>query len=301
MKRILLAGIALGAIGLAGSAMAADMVLKAPPPPPPWTWTGFYVGGNVGYSLGSDPTNFNETATATSVVTATTRSGAPLAGNGTTTTTTTTASGGTTGNMDGWLGGVQAGYNWQRDRWVLGLETDFQWTGQKDDPTFCATPGCPAGSVFGTNTTSLPWFGTFRGRVGVTSDPSSTWGPLLLYVTGGLAYGRIEESYGGGLVGGPIGTLSVDTTRAGWTVGGGGEARLGNSNWTLKLEYLYIDFGSVSGAVSGTGAPVVTPFGINNADLVHFLTTTTAITGIASTHVTDNIVRLGLNYKFPPQ
>jgi hypothetical protein len=52
--------------------------------------------------------------------------------------------------------------------------------------------------------------------------------------------------------------------------------------------------------VGGTGAPVKTLFGINNTDLIHFLTTTTTIAGIASTHVTDQILRVGLNYKFPP-
>ena len=106
---------------------------------------------------------------------------------------------------------------------------------------------------------------------------------MFLYLTGGLAVGEVDASYTGGVVGGPVGAINVNSTREGWTVGAGGEGRLGQSNWTLKLEYLYMDFGSVSGAVAGTGAPVKTFFGINNTDLIHFLTTTTTIAGIAST------------------
>jgi outer membrane immunogenic protein len=301
MKKLVVAGFALGAF--IAPAIAADMPVKAPiykAPPPVWSWTGFYLGGNVGYSWGRASTDFTETSAVTTVVTATTRAGAPLAGNGTTTVTGATAGGNAASDMDGWLGGAQAGYNWQLDQWVFGLEADIQATGEKDDPTFCGTPGCPVGSAIGTSTTKLPWFGTFRGRVGRSTDTNSMWGPVLFYLTGGLAVGEIDGSYTGGLVGGPIGTVSTSTTRAGWAVGGGGEGRLGRSNWTLKLEYLYMDFGSVSGSVAGVGAPVVTFFGLNNADLINFLTTTTAIAGAASTHVTDQVVRLGLNYKFPP-
>jgi outer membrane immunogenic protein len=300
MKRLLLSAAALGLFAVTGSAFAAEMPLKAPPPLPTWSWTGFYVGANAGYSWGTDSTDSYLTSTSTSVVTATTPAGVPIAGNGTTTVSPTTiGAGNASGDMDGWLGGFQAGYNWQHDQWVLGLETDFQWTGERDDPTFCSATGCPTGSFIGTNTTSLPWFGTLRGRLGITSQPGDTsWGPVLLYATGGLAYGRIDESYSMGLVGGPTSAASFDTTRAGWTVGGGGEARIGQSNWTVKIEYLYVDFGDVSGGVSATGAPVITPFGINNSDQIHYLTTTTAMTGSASTHVTDNILRIGLDYHF---
>jgi outer membrane immunogenic protein len=101
-------------------------------------------------------------------------------------------------------------------------------------------------------------------------------------------------------VGGTMGAVNVSSTRAGWTAGGGGEGRIGDSNWTLKVEYLYMDFGRVSGNVAGAGT-FVTPFGINNSDQIHFLTTTASILGYASTHVTDQLVRVGVNYKFPPQ
>ena len=301
MLKLLLAGAVVSVSIAIGPAVAADMPLKAPPLAPAWNWTGFYLGGNVGYSWGRASTDFAESSTATSVVTATTPGGAPLPGNGATVVANAFAFGNAKSDLDGWLAGVQAGYNWQRDQWVFGVEADIQITGERDDPTFCGIPGCPVGSLIGTSTTKLPWFGTLRGRLGVTTDARSAWGPTLFYVTGGLAVGEIDATYTGGIFGGPMGLVSVNSTRTGWTLGGGAEARLGQSNWTLKLEYLYLDFEGVSGSVAATGAPVVTLFGINNADQIHRLTTTTVIAGMASTNVTDQIVRVGLNYKFTPQ
>ena len=302
MKNLFVAGLALASIAAFDCAQAADMAVKAPPvaPPPAWTWTGFYVGVNVGYSWGRDPTTYNGSDTSTTVLTNLTSGGTPRAGNGTTAVTTASAVGATSGKVDGWLGGVQAGYNQQAGLWVLGIEGDIQATGEKDDPIICFTAGCPTGSAYGSNATKLPWFGTLRARLGVTSDPMAMWGPVMLYVTGGLAVGRIDETYNGGFIGGTTATVSADTTRAGWTVGGGAEGRIGQTNWTLKLEYLYIDFGHVSGGLNATGTPLKTPILINS-DINEFLTTTVAFSGIASTHVTDNVFRIGLNYKWPPK
>src|ERR1700692_3111508 len=97
-----------------------------------------------------------------------------------------------------------------------------------------------------------------------------------------------------GLVGGPMSTVGVATTRAGWTIGVGGEKQIEHSHWTVKVEYLYVDFGNVSGGVSATGAPVITPLLING-DTRRFTTATTVLSGLASTHVTDNILLAGLN------
>jgi outer membrane immunogenic protein len=124
----------------------------------------------------------------------------------------------------------------------------------------------------------LRWFGTVRGRLGATVAPT-----VLAYVTGGLAYGEIKTdmSLSGFTLGGgpaPLATASSSTTKAGWTVGAGIEARLGG-NWTGKIEYLYMDLGSVSGSV-------LNPF------------TAPPTTFTFSSHITDNIVRVGLNYKF---
>jgi outer membrane immunogenic protein len=300
MKKLLLAGIAFGALVAASGAYAADLPIytKAPPPViPVWTWTGFYVGGNVGYSFGRASTDFNESGTVTSVLSNTTPGGGPLPGNGTTATTTAAALGNAAANMDGWLGGLQAGYNWQIQQWVLGLEADIQATGQKDDPLFCATAGCPAGSLFGTSATRLPWFGTVRGRAGYSWNIAPNQ-PVMLYITGGLAYGEIDETYSEGVVGGPTSMTTFHSTRAGWTAGAGGEGRIGQTNWTAKVEYLYMDLGSDTGALGGSST--VRTVLVNNSDRITAITATSTFAGTASTHVTDQIVRVGLNYKFQP-
>ena len=62
MKKLLLCGVALGAVAIANSASAADMPLKAPPLPG-WGWAGFYAGVNVGYGWASDPATLTDTTT----------------------------------------------------------------------------------------------------------------------------------------------------------------------------------------------------------------------------------------------
>ncbi len=253
----------------AGSAAAADMPLRAPVyrvPPPAWTWSGFYLGANSGYDFGLAPTTFDQTVAVNGV----------LAG--------TSIGNELTGLKGGFFGGGQAGYNWQLGRFVVGLEGDIQEISENRAAAVCSIAGCPIGSAITTATTQLPWFGTLRGRLGVTSDPAS--GRVLFYVTGGLAVGEIDADYTGGQVGLPIGAVDVKETRVGWTVGGGAEARLGQSNWTMKLEYLYMDLGDVSGSVSSCQ-------GLACLNAVN-------VTNTATTHVTDQLVRLGLNYKFPP-
>ncbi len=277
MKKL---GWAMGAlVALALPASAADlparMPVKAPPMVPVWSWTGFYIGANAGYSWGRSKTHvdyFNAASGAAIV---------PPAGSITDATL----------NLNGAIAGGQAGYNWQLDsRWVVGLEGDIQWSGQKGDAGFlCATPGAignactpgntalPAGFT-GTSLSleqKLTWFGTLRGRLGVTVTPD-----VLVYATGGLAFGEIKTS--GTLTGATILINTASTgfsnseTNAGWTVGAGLEAHLGG-NWTGKVEYLYMDLGSVSGSVTNTAANVRAAY---------------------SSKVTDNIVRAGLNYKF---
>src|SRR5579872_2671205 len=108
MKRLLI-GISAFASLLATGALAADLPAKAPVYDPIYDWTGFYVGGNVGYSWG----NSNSTLS--------------LIDPGAGTTLNSTA---IKFHMDGVIGGGQIGYNWQRERWVFGLEADIQGSGQ---------------------------------------------------------------------------------------------------------------------------------------------------------------------------
>jgi outer membrane immunogenic protein len=209
--------------------------------------------------------------------------------------------------LDGFIGGGQFGYNWQANNWVYGFEADFQGTGQKGS----ANAICPGGTTTSVNSCTpghigdtvndpalpanvnlserLEWLGTVRGRIGVAVMPT-----VLPYITGGLAYGQIKvsETVSGTNVVGSFGangatltpgggSLSNSTTRVGWTIGAGLEGVLWG-RWTGKIEYLYVDLGTVSGSFATS------------------LTSTTGGNLVAgySTRVTDNIVRVGLNYAF---
>ena len=238
-------GLALTAllIGSAGRVLAADIapVYKAPPvaTPPAYSWTGAYVGVNAGYGVARDPTTFGEN---------------PFGG----------------AEFDalqphGWLGGAQLGYNWQfAPHWVTGIEADIQASGQTD--TICILR-CAIG-VADSIEQKLPWFGTVRGRLGWAS------GPLLIYGTGGVAYGREETT--ANVVDTPAAPLAFSFAhdKTGWAAGGGIEAALAG-NWTAKAEYLHLDLGSATDAYSY--------FGLAFANTQYFR---------------DNIFRLGLNYRF---
>ena len=111
----------------------------------------------------------------------------------------------------GVAGGIQAGYSWQSGPLVFGVEGDLQASGADD--------------TFAPWKFSNPWFGTARGRVGYALNN------ILLYATGGLAFGEIKgETFG----------LSESRTSVGWTLGLGAEVAL-NQNWSAKAEYLYVD------------------------------------------------------------
>jgi outer membrane immunogenic protein len=226
---------------LVGAASAADIqrpapVYKAPimTPARVYDWTGFYVGGNVGYSWGRLDNSIG---------------GTPI---------------GTT-SVDGIIGGGQIGYNWQVNQIVFGLEADFQGSGQKGDGSFTGAPGVIPASTF-TFSNKLDWFGTVRGRIGYAFD---RWLP---YVTGGWAYGHGNVS--GTVTGGTAGTGSTSADYSGWTAGAGLEYAFMN-NWSAKIEYLYVDFGNGPSVTLAPSAAV-----------------------LSTGHLTDNIVRVGLNYKF---
>ena len=205
----------------------ADLRVRAGAAPPVYSWTGFYVGGNVGYSWGSarsnvtDPPPFNVIVPLSPRLVAATNPSGDL-------------------DPDGPIGGAQIGWNWQAANWVYGLEADFQWSGQKDSiaiqgGTFQMQTG--GGNVISGSTSAalearLKWFGTVRGRLGYA------WNNILLYGTGGLAYGRVDVR-GSGAINGQlfagtpacvaIGTCSISAgvpfgaaeTKAGWTLGVG--------------------------------------------------------------------------------
>jgi outer membrane immunogenic protein len=234
MHKFLFGGIAL-ALLCAAPAMAADMPIKepiytkAPVTASEYNWTGFYVGANAGYSFGggtdahisgfTDPGGFGFGPPFNAVA----NGAMPL----------------TSYNTSGFLGGGQFGYNWQIARsWVVGIETDFMGGKVNGNETVVAQPACCVLNVT-TVTQRLDWLGTTRARAGYAA------GNWLFYGTGGLAYGKVENSLfltlptnaPPNFLFGPNANVQV-----GWAAGGGIE--YGWNRWLLRAEYLHFDLGS---------------------------------------------------------
>jgi outer membrane immunogenic protein len=282
MKRIFIAATAVASFFVT-TAFAADLApryTKAPPlvVDPGYNWSGFYIGGNVGYSWGRERDNGTVTGTQNVSVF---RTAGPTLVTSTDSVLATVPVWGRS-NVNGVLGGGQAGYNWQSGTWLFGLETDLQASNERSTGSICSAIGCPVGSVLFPTNYKLDWFGTARGRVGFLPTQR-----VLLYATGGLAYGHFGANA-------PLMPLTWGTTRAGWTVGAGAEVAL-DQHWSFKLEYLYMDLGG-TGAASVTGTTVAN---VLNTPTPGFNTVTTTTTTTAfNTHFTDNIIRVGVNYRF---
>lgn len=223
MKRILLASVA--ALGLAGTASAADLAVKAPVVyAPAFTWTGCYLGVNGGW-IGSDEsysTNWNTWGVPDPVATAsTTNSYGPKDSAGT-------------------VGG-QFGCQTQIGSWVIGGEWDWNWSGLTEDNTFYYNnaAGLFTAPYYQYTHKQMDWFTTVRARLGLA------WDRVLVYATGGLAYAGLDSYTHIDFTNtvGIDGNGAYDKNRFGWTVGGGLEWAFAN-NWTAKAEFLYMDFGS---------------------------------------------------------
>jgi outer membrane immunogenic protein len=270
MKTTLIAGAAFASLLAATNALAADLPVysKAPAVAAVYDWTGFYIGTNLGYSWGRASTNGTAIGTQATPPVVTPVSGL-LSGRA---------------DVNGFIGGGQLGYNRQFGSWLAGLEGDIQFSNERASGDVVCTLGVTVCPTF-TRDYKLDWFGTARGRVGFL--PAER---ILLYATGGLAYGKFSGSSLMGVGGNAAAGINAldfgqwSSLRAGWTVGGGVEAALGG-NWSIKFEYLYMDLGNVGGTTA------------NNVISVNGRTTT-ALTYVFNTRFTDNIARVGVNYKF---
>jgi outer membrane immunogenic protein len=275
MKRISLGVVGISALLAAAPlsrATAADMAVKAPPPPAPvYSWTGFYFGGNAGWQgiagagMSSAP---NDAVTAGAL-----GLGPCIAAN-----SCPQNYGSASGS--GFIGGVQAGYNWQLQNYLVGLEADFQGVTARASTT-TANGGVGGFLPFtGAESTREDWLGTVRGRAGVFVTPS-----LLGYATGGYAYADVNRSWSASFIPPVAGTWAGSTTNvlSGWTAGGGVEWALSNS-FTLGVEYLYVRLDgdsfltTVQGGACAAGAVPVCTVRVNG-------------------NFNDNIVRFKLNYK----
>jgi outer membrane immunogenic protein len=217
---------ALAIVSTIGAAEADRLRARTVNNPPVHQWTGFYVGGNVGYGVAGLTDN------------------APLA---------------VTTNMTGMIGGVQAGYNYQFDSVVLGVEADIQVSGQNAS----YTRNLP---IVGDLTVNqrIPYFGTIRARAGYAFQ----CGCVMAYGTIGWAYGAYQPSVSALGI-----TLSGDYTRSALALGAGVEWMVAR-NWSAKLETLYLDTGDIG---SATSFPVI---------------------GQVHMRVRDAVARIGLNYHF---
>jgi outer membrane immunogenic protein len=258
-------------VGGMGTALAADLPVKAPPLAvgPVYNWTGFYVGLNAGGAWNDARDDVYPTGCFLTNVAC--GGGAP---NNPLRSDSVRLSG------SGFTGGGQAGYNWQVGNWLVGIEGDISYVGINDSNSINRPVALPlVGNFVHSETDKNDWLGTLRGRFGVTVTPS-----FLLYATGGLAFGQVRSATAVSFTSTPdVYAGSADTTRAGWTVGAGGEWMFA-PNWSVKAEYLFVDLGTV---------------GYNNACI------TAACAGFVpppsyqtDLRVHENIARIGVNYHF---
>jgi outer membrane immunogenic protein len=212
---------AIAALVLAPTAVsAADLPIKAPPPIIIYDWTGFYVGGAAGGSIGTS--DHIDVATGVSDALGY--------------------------NITGWLVGGTLGYNWQVSSFVFGFEGDASWaneTGRNVDIGLAP----PANPAF-TSLTKETWVATVRGRAGYAVDN------LLFYATGGYAAAGVEA----GVKDSNTNLLlaSATSTRSGWTAGGGLEWGF-LPNWSAKFEVLYMKFNSAAFNTIQAEGPRIVP------------------------------------------
>jgi len=207
--------------------------------PPPFTWTGFYIGANAG-GVWSNGGNASTTVFANGLPIGTI-SGVPA-------TLADVFPGSNFGSsQSGFIGGGQAGYNYQWGSWVFGVETDFDGTTLSRSrsvigPTF-VEPFFGLNDFFTANgSVKLDWLGSTRGRVGYAFFPDNR---LLIYGTGGVAYGGASSHLDvfDAVHGFDFSSSGGSSSRVGWTIGGGVEYAF-THNWIIGAEYLYYDLGS---------------------------------------------------------
>jgi outer membrane immunogenic protein len=167
--------------------------------------------------------------------------------------------GDSSGTAKGWLGGVQLGYNYQVGKFVIGAEADYSWADVKN------VTDNPFGTG-GSATLKNDYFVTAALRLGYAVDRT------LLYVKGGGAWTRDKFDVTDGIGGFANGTFN----RSGWMIGAGAEYAFWN-NWSAKVEYNFLSFGSIDETLTtGGGLTATTP----------------------SVKLNSHLLKVGLNYKF---
>jgi len=261
MKRLALTASILAVSAIAAS--AADSNTKPPTKAAEvFSWTGFYVGGNVGGSRENESGNSNFISPNSPAAQASTPQANALSDTAV-------------------IGGVHAGYNWQMTRWVLGVEADWDWTHTKTG--FCRqtdnlSAACTDnGRGYLTLSETTQWLDSARGRLGYA------WDRFMVCGTGGAAWGRIDSTISANCLVAGCGsnltsqttTVNFSDTKMGWVAGGGVEAAL-DTDWIARAEYLHYDLGSVASTLTAVPQSTTT----------------------WSRAATFETVRFGLSYKF---
>ncbi len=232
MKKIAI-GIAAIVALIAVPALAADMAMKAPPTPAPppapvYSWTGFYVGANVGGGWSNDTGTISFFGPLTTID--------PF-----------------TGNLGGAaaLVGFQEGINWQfAPTWVVGIEGDWSYlsAGHPLSQSLTFGGGTPSPFSAGSLGAKLDWLASARSRLGYLVTPN-----LMAYGTGGVAFGKIAYA-GAASLNNPTGftyssNVGFNDVSVGWVAGGGLEWMFA-PHWLLRGEYLFYHLNSPQGMAS---------------------------------------------------
>jgi outer membrane immunogenic protein len=250
VRKLLIATTALAMISIT-PALAADLpaqtYAKTPVyvPPPVYNWTGFYIGGHIGGGWADQESTTLAPGTPAFPI------GSVTAKN----------------NLSGFLGGVQGGFNWQYSALVLGVEGEYSWADVSGTATTASTavPGFTS-----TVTAKNKDYALATGRAGYAAD---NW---LFFVKGGGAWAQTSSSGTGFLASGAVfDTTTSSANRSGWVVGVGVEWGFA-PNWSAKLEYNHLDFGSTN---------------------VSVLSSTSGLLNISSTNTVE-VVKGGINYRF---
>jgi outer membrane immunogenic protein len=273
MKKFVQASLALAALGLSAPAVAADMAARPIARPVAFTnWTGCYVGGGAGSSVGTG-SGYSATPASTFGV----LPGALPVPQG-----QLSSKFGMTGATGGFYGGCQA----QFGVWVLGAEGDWFLNNKEGQSGLASAPLFAVFNPITLWSAKERWYSTARARLGYAVDK---W---LFYVTGGAAWMKIDSAEfvltvpGAGAATlatcGPLRCANLQSdTRSGWTIGGGVEYAL-PYNWTIRSEYLYIRIPSYTTFTPGIGNGIVLAGMPTNLNV----------------DLQNHIFRAGLAYKF---
>ncbi len=275
MRKLILA--AIGAAAVAGSAVAADLPSRAAPvlaaPAPVFTWTGAYLGGQIGYAWTKGDSAIDSV-------------GHSAAGDSFYDTYRLQS------NSSGVIAGGHIGYNLQISQWVLGIEGDLDGSSLSKSSNFLAYSNYYQDTINTAAQSSLGVQSSIRGRVGVAFDR------VLLYGTGGVAFGGsnsfVSTSYPGCVrtggnnclfgVGPFFGHNSFSRTLVGWTAGAGVEYAITN-NWLVRAEYRFTQFEHSNNYLTNSYPPAYAG---------------EYVSANWRRNLNENRVQAGLSYKFDP-